>query len=306
MNNVITLTLNPCFDVTIFTDSLDDDKVSLVTSEIRETGGKGINVSKLLHTLDIPVKTYGMLGDMGKFEFLRLLGDEAGETHFTDVPGNVRENIIIRTDDKTYKINRQGADYVISDCFTLIEKMIKTIKKDDIVCICGRKPNGITNEDFVNITKHFKAAGARVAVDCDFLNLEEMLEIKPWLIKPNNHELEHLLKAKFETREEIIKASEDLCRQGIENVLISMGGNGLAGVKVDETIYVKALKVELKSTIGAGDSALAGFIAGELTGKSFDEKVHFAAACGTAAVMYEGTVSPPIETIEKVFAEISK
>jgi len=94
MNNVITLTLNPCFDVTIFTDSLDDDKVSLVTDEVRETGGKGINVSKLLHTLDIPVKTYCMLGDMGKFEFLRLLGEEAGETHFSEVPGNVRENII--------------------------------------------------------------------------------------------------------------------------------------------------------------------------------------------------------------------
>lgn len=169
------------------------------------------------------------------------------------------------------------------------------MKPGDIVAFGGSLPENITPQDYLELILAVKNAGALVAVDTDLFTLEQYRRISPWLIKPNIHELRHVVEVPGTTITDVVSAARRLADAGVENVLVSLGGNGLVCVSRDtedgpgETIRAMVPKVEVKSTVGAGDSTLAGYIVGFVKGKSQLECCRLAAACGTASAMKDGT-----------------
>ena len=144
-------------------------------------------------------------------------------------------------------------------------------------------------QDYAELILAVKNAGALVAVDSDALKLEDYKMIRPWLIKPNIHEARHILEIKDDSPLAVAKAARKLREIGVENAMISMGGNGLLCASEEGVAHAATPPVEVKSTVGAGDSALAGFIVGFVKGWNLQECVRMAAACGTASAMQDGT-----------------
>lgn len=149
-----------------------------------------------------------------------------------------------------------------------------------------------------------KKAGARVVVDSDRLTVEDYERVQPWLIKPNIHELQHIVGKSLADRAAIDDAVATLRNVGVENVLLTLGGDGMLLYNQDGVIHAAAPRIEVKSTVGAGDSALAGFLAGNEKGKDTVYCVRLACACGTACAMQDGTGVATAKTVEPLFDKI--
>ena len=170
------------------------------------------------------------------------------------------------------------------------------MRPGDIVVFAGSLPENVSVQDYVELILAVKKAGVLVAVDSDLLSLEDYRRISPWLIKPNIHELRHIVDVKGTTIDDVAASARLLRDSGVENVLVSLGGNGLVCIQGDRVVRAAVPRVEVKSTVGAGDSALAGFIVGHVKGYDLPECVRLAASCGTACAMRDGTLLATKET----------
>jgi 1-phosphofructokinase len=287
--NIITITLNPSIDVTLWTDGLNIDEVNRVVKETREAGGKGINVSRVIKSFGIPTLCMSIIGRENHDEFSDFLKNEQLMYKHIKVDGAVRENLTIRCNGYTLKINRKGppvSSTVTGELFSLIESCIKP---GDIAVFAGSIPENILVEDYIELILAVKQLGALIAVDNDIFSFEQYSRISPWLIKPNIHELRHIVELDGESVDDIANAASKLSANGVENVLVSLGGNGIIYVSKHHALRASVPKVEVKSSVGAGDSALAGFTVSFINNQNIKDCVGLAAACGTASVMQEGT-----------------
>ena len=168
----------------------------------------------------------------------------------------------------------------------------------------GRLPQGISNGEALNFLTKVKAGGANLVVDCNSLTMSELLELKPWLIKPNEQELSQLIGYEVQTEQELRKAAESMQRGGIAHVIVSLGGDGFIYWGENGGVRVSVPKITPVSTIGAGDSLIAGFLAGIYERRSIKDVLRLAAAFGTAACLTEGTNPPSKEVILRLEKEI--
>ena len=212
------------------------------------------------------------------------------------VEGAVRENLTLRTGGQTVKLNRRGPAMSTMMIGALMALIRSHVRPGDIVVFAGSLPENVAVRDYAELILAVKNAGALVAVDSDALKLEDYRMIRPWLIKPNIHEARHILEIKDDSPETVAGAAQKLREIGVENAMISMGGSGLVCASEEGVAHAMAPQVEVKSTVGAGDSALAGFIVGFVKGGGLQECVRMAAACGTAAAAQDGTTVASKET----------
>ncbi|MDD2362808.1 MAG: 1-phosphofructokinase family hexose kinase [Oscillospiraceae bacterium] len=287
--SIISITLNPSIDITIWTDGLHRDKVNRVTRETREVGGKGINVSRVANSLGQQTLCIGVAGDDNYLEFSGRLEQENLRYEFVKTQGSVRENLTIRSNDQTIKINRKGPPVSAMIIGALMELIKSRVRPGDIVVFAGSLPENVDIKDYIELIIAVKNVGALIAIDSDILTVEDYRVVRPWLIKPNLHELRSIVKLKGDSIDDIIEAVYSLYEVGVENVLVSLGGDGMVHVSNDGILRVSVPKVEVKSTVGAGDSALAGYIVGFIKGRTTEDCVRLAAACGTSSVMLDGT-----------------
>jgi 1-phosphofructokinase family hexose kinase len=302
--SIITVTLNPSIDVTLWTDGLDIDNVNRVVRENREAGGKGINVSRVAKSFGAPTICISVAGRENCREFSDLLDSERLEYRLIEIEDAIRENLTIRHGGYTLKINRKGPaapPTVIDELCSLIQSCIRP---GDIAVFAGSIPENIPVEDYIKLILQVKDLGALIAIDSDFLGLEHYARLSPWLIKPNIHELRRIVEPGGESVDDIANAAYELCKNGVENVLVSLGANGLIYLSERTAIRASVPKVEVKSTVGAGDSALAGFAVAFLDNKDIMECVRLAAACGTACVMREGTGLASPELAQKIISKV--
>lgn len=292
---IITVTLSPSIDVTLWLDGLRTDEANRVTDESRGVGGKGINVSRVVQSYGLDNLCLAVAGKDNHAEFCRYLEKDGLRYEVLQVEGVVRENLTLRYEEQTIKLNRKGPVHVHHDGGGADGPDPVQDEAGDIVAFGGSLPENITPQDYLELILAVKNAGALVAVDTDLFTLEQYRRISPWLIKPNIHELRHVVEVPGTTITDVVSAARRLADAGVENVLVSLGGNGLVCVSRDtedgpgETIRAMVPKVEVKSTVGAGDSTLAGYIVGFVKGKSQLECCRLAAACGTASAMKDGT-----------------
>lgn len=285
---VYTVTLNPSIDVTLWTDGLDADAVNHVVRERREAGGKGINVSRVLHSFGVDNLCITTAGEENRHEFADFLQRDELRFDLLRVDGAVRENLTLRYGDRTVKINRSGQPMSRILLGALMAYLQARVHPADVVVFAGSLPENLEVQDYIELVLCAKNAGALVALDNDCLSLEDYGRIKPWLIKPNIHELQHIV-GKPLTKSTAVDEARTLLSVGVENVLLTLGGDGMVLLSTAETVIADAPSVKVKSTVGAGDSALAGFIVGFVKGYTPTECVRLASACGTACAQRDGT-----------------
>ncbi len=299
---IYTITLNPAFDLHYEMDEFYPEAENYVKKALRSAGGKGINVSKALCALGVQNQAIAVLGSENSAEFLRELPEL--ELAVTETEGRIRENITIHP--------KEGRETRISlDNFFLSTEILEKVGKSlsgkldekSTVIFAGRIPRGLGKGEVKAFLKKIKLTGARIILDSNSFDLSDISEVQPFLIKPNEEEIKAFFKG---SNEEYKALAEKLNSAGAENVMISLGKDGVYFSGSGESFYVKAPEITPVSTIGAGDSTIAGFVAGLERGYFLSDAVSLAVATGSAACLTEGTNPPKAEDIEILFREVKK
>ncbi len=279
---VYTVTFNPALDYIISVDSLQIGGLNRATSEQVLAGGKGINVSIVLNNLGIENKALGFIAGFSGEKINQILEDMKCNTDFIAVKeGMSRINIKIKTNEET-EINGIGPQITTGDIDELLKKL-SLLNEDDILVLAGSVPNGINSDIYADIMKKLKAKNVKIVVDSTKDLLLNSLEYKPFLIKPNKHELGELFGIDINDNE-IDKYALKLKDMGARNIIVSLGKDGAIGFFEDgKIIKVRAPKGKLINSVGAGDSMIAGFISGYLEDKNLENSLKKAVATGSAS-----------------------
>ena len=298
---ITTLTLNPAFDIHAYLPEFRAGHENLAEKIARDVGGKGINISRALTENKIPNRALVVLGSENAAEFRDGLKAEGLDFDEIVRPGRIRENITIHpaAGDET-RLSFKG---FACDASLLgeVEKRLSA-GESDIVTFTGSLPGGIPESEAVDFLVKLRENGAKIVIDSKSIGLDSLRKIQPWLIKPNSEELEVYFGRLDESG--MIKKARELHSGGIENVIISLGGDGSILISDDGVFRARPKKIDAVSTIGAGDSMIAGFIAAESLGMDDESKLRMASAFGTAACLREGTNPPLSGDISKISAEI--
>ncbi|MBO4950597.1 MAG: 1-phosphofructokinase [Clostridia bacterium] len=281
---IYTLTFNPSLDYLLDTPGFAYGKTNRSTSESLHFGGKGINVSYVLKQLGTSSTCLGFVAGFTGTELENML-DVQGLCHdFVHVEkGNTRINVKIKSSEIT-EINANGCEIAENDVKRLFEKLDK-ISDGDTLVLAGSTPKGFDNA-YPQIVSRLFSKNIRFVIDTSGQKLLDCLKYKPFLIKPNKDELSEIVGQTLETYEEIITAARKLKDMGAVNVLVSMGGDGALLVDENNEVHrVFAHKITPVSTVGAGDSMVAGFLAG--TDKGYDYALKLGNACGAATASVE-------------------
>lgn len=284
---VYTVTVNPSLDYIV---SVDDFKLGLTNRTNRELmlpGGKGINVSIVLKNLGVESTALGFVAGFTGDELIKKLEALGIRQEFIRLPeGNTRINVKLKSIDGT-EINGMGP--VIDEIYAnqLITKL-ETLGEGDVVFLAGSIPNSVSQNYYKSIMERLAGKGVLVVVDATKDLLTNVLPLKPFLIKPNNHELGEIFGVELNARQEVIPYAKKLQDMGASNVLVSMAGNGAVLVAEDGTIVeADAPKGTLVNGVGAGDSMVAGFMAGWLESGDYITAYRMGAAAGSASAFSE-------------------
>lgn len=291
---IYTVTLNPAIDKTVVIEKFAAGAVNRVGSVREDAGGKGVNVSKCLKKLGADTVAVMILAGATGKRLSDLL--EEREIPMLRIPaeGENRTNlkIIDPVNHTNTDINEPGPRIDQE----LLEKLKKTlgqqVTRGDIVVLSGSLPKGADKGLYGCWTKYFQSLGASVYLDADGEPMAKGIAAVPAMIKPNNDELAALLGKKELTMEEMVAEGQRLLETGIEEVVISLGGDGILFVSKEGCFLADALKVPVKSTVGAGDSVVAAMAYGKVKNLSREEKLRLAVAMGAASVMQSGTQPP--------------
>lgn len=258
---IYTITLNPALDYIISVPDYHSGKVNRTKSEHYLAGGKGINVSIVLANLGIASTAMGFVGGFVGREIVSRLGKYNIALDFVELCDNSRINIKIKAETET-EINAKGP-HIDSNSLDELFLKLERAKSGDTVVLAGSAPSGIEPGTYAQIVKIAKNRGARTVVDASGALLLEVLPHQPFLIKPNIYELGEICARSLCSDSDIISAAQKLQQQGARNILVSLGGEGAILVTEDNQILKhSAPKGRVINTTGAGDSMVAGFLAG--------------------------------------------
>ena len=280
---IYTITFNPALDYISQVENFEIGKINRTKTEKILPGGKGLNVSTVLKNLGIESTALGFVAGFTGEELKRSIEEKGIKTDFIKVEkGITRINVKISSNEET-ALNGNGPEITEEDINKLLEK-IKEITKEDMVILAGNIPRCINNDIYEIICKTLEKNNVTFVVDATKELLMNVLKYKPFLIKPNKEELEETFKEKIETKEEIIVHAKKLQQIGAQNVLISLGGDGAILVTTEgKEYYSKAPKGKVLNTVGAGDSMVAGFIAGYEQSGEFEQAFKIGIATGSAS-----------------------
>jgi 6-phosphofructokinase 2 len=303
---IYTITLNPALDRTIEVDGLVLDDANRILREARYAGGKGIDCSRVIEELGGKSTALGFIGGYDGLELEGRLINEGVLCDFTRIGGETRTNIILSDRRKKTHIILNAAGPKITPAeIGLFFQRVRSLGRDaEFVIASGSVPPGVNHNIYAQIITTLKGKGIRVALDSDGELLRHGCGAKPFIIKPNIHEFQRLTGVKSVEVSDLLGKAHHLVEGGIEIVLISMGAKGLLGVEKDEAYWATPPQVEVVSPVGAGDSALAGFIYALTKGLSFREAMILAAAAGTASVMAPGTGLCRKKDVERIKKEV--
>lgn len=285
---IYTITFNPALDYIVRVNDLKLGEVNRTDFEEVYAGGKGINVSIVLNNLGIDNMALGYIAGFTGNEIERRVRDFGCKTDFIKLEsGMSRINIKLKSEEES-EINGQGPEINNNNLTKLYEKL-DSIKEGDILVLAGSIPNTLPKNIYEEIMERLSGKGIKFVVDATGDLLLRVIKYKPFLIKPNHHELGELFNTKLNNEEEIIEHAKKLKDMGARNVLISMAGDGAIFINEDGEVKKSNVpKGKLINSVGAGDSMVAGFIAGYLNSNSLDEAFKMSVATGSASAFSEG------------------
>lgn len=303
---IFTITMNPAIDKTIQIPNFSIGAVNRIEMLRLDAGGKGINVSKCLSALG-QSSVAGVLlgGETGKL-IQELLTDDRITLVPVEIARETRTNIKIvdQVRKENTDINEAGPMVYCKDTDAL-KKMIKEqISTGDILILSGSLPRGIGAGLYGTWISEFRSLGVRVFLDASGEALKEGVKNCPFFIKPNREELSGLIRQPIYSAMQCAEAAQSLIREGIENVIVSMGADGALFASRNENWFAKAPTVKVSSTVGAGDSMVAAMAYGLEHHMENKEILRLAIAMGTASVTCDGTQAPTLEDVTRLIDEI--
>ena len=302
---IITLTLNPAFDMHCFAKNFEPFHENLAEVTALEAGGKGVNVSRALTFLGVENKALVVLGKENGDSFRRALIDDGIDCICIEVDGRIRENITLHTDNNPEtRISFRGFSADSSLLRRVCDTLDGEIDADTVVTFTGSLPAGVSVAEAREMLVEMKAKGAQIVIDSRSFKLDDIKAVRPWLIKPNEEEIALYSDLKVTDLESAATAAAELRKSASENVMISLGGAGAVLACEDGIFSANAPEIEVLSTIGAGDSSIAGFIAAAKSGLSYPDMLRNAIAFGSAACMTEGTRPPEKDSVAKLLEKV--
>lgn len=302
---IITITLNPAFDVHCDAKDLTLYHENFVKTTARDAGGKGINLSRALVANGISNETVVVVGSENAESYESALAADGLTVVSVMTAGRIRENITIHEADRPEtRISFEGFSCT-ADILRETARRIGQTDENTVIAFTGSAPKGIDADSILEFLNVFRETGAKIIVDSRSIPFSALLKFKPWLIKPNQDEAAIYSGRKVECREDAIAVAKEFHRAGIANVLLTLGGDG-AVLACDKGVFCADVPmVEARSTIGAGDSTIAGFIDGTMKNLDTEALLKRAVAYGTAACLQEGTLPPRKEDIEYIEHTVS-
>lgn len=288
---IATVTLNPSLDQHVAVDGLILDESNRWVSFNREPGGKGINVSRVVRELGGKTVAYGFIGGFDGNVLKTILRQHNVPFDFTPIKGGIRSNFII-TDLKSHRqtrISAPGPEISGSELKRLIDRITSIKTKPDFMVFAGSVPPGVPIDIYKRLIEKIKTLGIMTVLDSADEWLKEGIKAKPDIIKPNIREAQVLLGMELKAEEEITHAVRQFVSNGIRIASISRGRDGLIIADKDATLKVVPPEVPVSSTVGAGDSTVAGLVLQLSRGGSLEDAARLAVAAGTAATLTPGT-----------------
>lgn len=290
---IYTITLNPALDYIIKLKELVPNEINTSESEYILPGGKGINVSIILKRLDVESVTLGFISGFTGKEIQKLVEKEKIQTDFINLEeGHSRINVKILEDEKETAINSKGP-LVDNKSIEKLYQKLNNLKENDILVLSGSIPKGIKEDIYEEICEKIKDKNVKIVVDSTKNLLLNTLKYDPFLIKPNHHELGEIFNVQIVNQDLAIEYAKKLQQKGAQNVLVSMGEKGSILLDENGKSYKKAAisNKNVINTVGAGDSMVAGFLAGYLKYKNYEDalKLGIASASATVNNVFLGT-----------------
>jgi 1-phosphofructokinase len=261
MNMIYTVTFNPSLDYIVSVDNFTLGRVNRTTDELMFPGGKGINVSMVLKNLGYDSVALGFMAGFTGNEIIRMLDERGVISDFIHVEkGLSRINVKLRSNEES-EINGQGPA-IDADAISKLYGKLDKLQDGDVLVLAGSIPDVMSRNTYMDIMKRLNGRGVKVVVDATKDLLVNVLEYKPFLVKPNNHELGEIYGVTLNTRDEVVPYAKRMQEAGARNVLISMAGEGAELLDEQGEVHMsEAPKGKVVNSVGAGDSMVAGFIA---------------------------------------------
>ena len=286
---ITTFTLNAAIDKTYYISDFQTNQVNRVERVLVEPGGKGINVSKVLHELKVPVITSGVVAGFNGQLICSLLEKQGLHHQFVQIDGESRLclNIICKEKRIQTEILEPGPTIHSDEWPHIQRKVAELSEKSKYVTFSGSLPRGLDKASYYDLILLAKQSGAHVVVDTSGEGLKKGIEAKPTVIKPNKEEFEQLVGRKLLTESEIIRALQECKQLEIPMIIVTLGAMGALAL-IEETIYkVKSPAIEAVNPVGSGDAFTAGLTAGLEQGLNIEETLRWGAAAGAANAMEE-------------------
>ena len=300
---IYTITLNPAYDVHAYMEHFEPFHENLAEVTSREAGGKGVNLSRALQNGGTENTAIIVLGKDNCAEFKAELEAAGLSTLLLEKPGRIRENLTLHcADAPETRISFSGFpvdDSLLPEVAALLEADAETV-----ITFTGRVASGMSMEKVKAFLKALQAQGAKIVLDSKSFSLEDIFEVAPWLIKPNQEEISEYLNCPVDTIEQAAEKAHIFARHGVDNVMISLGEQGALLLQGGNCYIATPPAIHAISTIGAGDSSLAGFIAAAQRGEDAAGCLQNAVTYGTAACLTAGSLPPTAEDIAAIHPQV--
>ncbi|QSB19509.1 1-phosphofructokinase [Pseudomonas sp. 15A4] len=289
MAKILTLTMNPALDLTVQLGPLQIGQVNRSDAMLSHAAGKGINVAQVLADLGHELTVAGFLGVDNQQPFETLFAKRGFVDEFVRVPGETRSNIkLAESSGRITDLNGPGPEVSLQAQQALAARVEQIAASFDAVVVAGSLPRGVSAQWLKTLLLRLNAMGLKVALDTSGEALRAGLEASPWMIKPNTEELADALDAPIISIAAQAEAAADLRQRGIEHVVISQGSEGVHWFSSNVALQALPPKVTVASTVGAGDSLLAGMVHGLLSGHKPEQTLRTATAIAAMAVTQIG------------------
>ena len=303
---IYTVTLNPALDRAVFVERLLQDDTTRIVSETLYAAGKGIDVSRVIRELGGRSVAMGLVGGYDGLQLEGLLINAGVMTNFTRIAGETRTNIILKEEATGHQfvISAAGPEIEASEIGQLYQHILEI---NDMTCLVlsGSLPRGVSPNLYGQLILAGRKNNSFILLDTDGKALAESIEYQPTAIKPNRHELSRLVGRALEDEAAIVSACRDIHQKGVPYILVSMGKDGLILSSEEQVIKAVAPPVDANSTVGAGDSSVAGFVMAFSQGKDIAECVRLACATGTATAQTPGTELCHREEVDRILSMVN-
>lgn len=299
---IYTVTFNPSIDYIVSVDNFELGRVNRTTKELLYPGGKGVNVSLVLQNLGMESTALGFVAGFTGTEIEQNLKEWGCHTDFIRVKEGIsRINMKLRSNEET-EVNGQGPKIEKEDLDALYAQL-ERLNKDDVLVLAGSIPNTLPATVYEDIMAKLQEKDIKIVVDATGQLLVNVLKYKPFLIKPNNHELAEIFKVTLNSEEDIVTYAKKLQEMGARNVLISRAGDGAILLTEDGMVLKSpAPKGKVVNSVGAGDSMVAGFVSGYLKSGDYKTAFYTGISAGSASAFSERLATQ--EEVDAIYKQL--